>query len=87
MEAGCESQPWAGVGMVPAPETRQAQHSMRELGTAGTEESAMLDLAQARLRRAAGNSNTASSCGKQQQSHKARHQETAFTVGCCSQGG
>lgn len=22
-EAGCESQPWAGVGMVPAPETRQ----------------------------------------------------------------
>lgn len=47
----------------------------------------MLDLARARLPRARGNSNTASSCGKQQQSHEARHQETAFTVGSCSQGG
>lgn len=39
---------------MPAPETRQAQHSTRELGTAGSEENVMLDLAQARLQRAEG---------------------------------
>lgn len=48
--------------MVPAPETKQAQRSKRELGTVGSEESVMLDLARARLWRAGGNSNTAPSC-------------------------
>lgn len=38
----------------------------------------MLDLARARLRRARRNSNTASSCGKQQQSHEARKQPSPW---------